>query len=238
MEISEKNKVHLQKIDIMNLRDRIEEELREAIISGVFQPGQKIVEYDIAKQFEVSRVPVREALSALQKDGLVVNSFHKGYSVPVLTAKDIEELYDIRLILELGGLRLSLNNLDDENFNDLQNYVDQLGENLSNRNTDASSHQIVTRLDINFHEYLIKCANNDRLHKMWKSIRSQSLLLIGVTSLTNYDYVEQPKEMHQQLLNAIRSKNLDKAEKELAVHLEDAKARALRTLPEHKSSEM
>ncbi len=232
MEIGEKNKVRLQKIDIMNLRDRIEEELREAIISGIFQPGQKIVEYDIAKQFEVSRVPVREALSALQKDGLVVNSFHKGYSVPVLTAKDIEELYDIRLILELGGLRLSIKNLNDENFDELQNYVFQIGEKLSNRNNDASSHQIVTRLDINFHEYLIKCANNDRLHKMWKSIRSQCQLLIGVTSMTTYDYVEQPKEMHQQLLDAIRSKNFNKAEKELVIHLEDAKNRALRTLPE------
>jgi DNA-binding GntR family transcriptional regulator len=50
--------------------------------------------------------------------------------------------------------------------------------------------------------------------------------------MTTYDYVEQPKEMHQQLLDAIRSKNFNKAEKELVIHLEDAKNRALRTLPE------
>ena len=233
MEINEKNKVCLQKIDVMNLRDRIEEELREAIISGIFQPGQKIVEYDIAKQFEVSRVPVREALSALQKDGLVVNSFHKGYSVPILTAKDIEELYDIRLILELGGLRLSMKNLTEDNYDDLQNFVDQLGENLSHGNNNNESHQTVMRLDIDFHEYIIKCANNDRLHKMWKGIRSQSQLLIGVTSMTNFDYKEQPREMHQHLLDAIRSNNMSKVEAELTFHLEDAKNRALRTLSEH-----
>ncbi len=77
---------------------------------GNFSPGQKLVEYDIAKQFEVSRAPVREALSALQKDGLVVDIYRKGYLVPVFSNKDIDEIYEIRLMLELGSIKTSLSN--------------------------------------------------------------------------------------------------------------------------------
>jgi DNA-binding GntR family transcriptional regulator len=223
---NEENKQKLKKLNALNLRDRVERELRTAILSGVFQPGQKLVEYDIAEQLEVSRAPVREALTALQKDGLVVDIFRRGYFVPVFNETDIHEIYEVRTLLEVGGLRMAYPKLTEVEFDHLQAIIDTLGDYLTN----SEKKNAVPDVDIEFHEYLMSLANNKRLYSAWKSIKIQSQLLIGITSRTDYEYLEEPKTIHQNLLNAIRYKDLAEAEKALEHHLLDAKERAIKNL--------
>lgn len=216
----------LDKLEAFNLRDRVEKELRDAILSGVFRPGQKLVETDIADQLEVSRAPIREALTALQRDGLVVDIFRRGYFVSEFTEEDIEEIYGLRLILEIGGLKRAYPNLTEADFVVFQGIIDELGYMLSNH---KEQNEIVN-IDLTFHEYLLKCARNKRLQAMWNKLRSQSQLLIGVTSQTQYDYIEQPKTMHQNLLDAMCLKGLEAAEEELTFHITDAQERAIKSL--------
>lgn len=227
---NEETKQKLKKLNALNLRDRVERELRAAILTGVFQPGQKLVEYDIAEQLEVSRAPVREALTALQKDGLVVDIFRRGYFVPVFTESDIHEIYEVRMLLEIGGLRMAYPNLTDVEFDHLQEIIDTLGDYLTNSEKKSE----VPDVDIAFHEYLMSLANNRRLFSVWKSMKTQSQLLIGITSRTDYEYMEEPKTIHQNLLNAIRYKDLADAEKALEHHLLDAKERAINNLMKKK----
>ena len=89
----------LQPLDVLNLRDHIVTQVRNAILNGTFKPGERIVETAIADQLNVSRAPVREALSALERDGIVVSVPRRGYFVMQLNEKDIEEIYSLRAML-------------------------------------------------------------------------------------------------------------------------------------------
>jgi DNA-binding GntR family transcriptional regulator len=95
----------LQPLNVLNLRSHIEQQVRKAILNGTFKPGERLVETAIAEQLGVSRAPVREALSALEREGIVVNVPRRGYSVIDFTDKDIDEVYSLRLLLEIGALR-------------------------------------------------------------------------------------------------------------------------------------
>jgi DNA-binding GntR family transcriptional regulator len=73
--------------------------IREAILDEVFQPGDRLVEVDLAEQFEVSRRPVREALLALGKEGAVTMSPYKGAMVKPLSVAEVEDIAELRLAL-------------------------------------------------------------------------------------------------------------------------------------------
>jgi DNA-binding GntR family transcriptional regulator len=213
----------LQPVMASNLRAEIEKEMREAILHGVFKPGERLVEMDLAEKMGVSRAPLREVLSALEREGLVINIPRRGSFVVDFTDKDIEEIYSLRLILEIGALRLAILNFNGEDFDNMQKIVDDLGEQAIRRD----DFDMLVNLDFHFHEYICVKANHSRLLNTWKSIRMQTRLLIGVTSKTYNEYPQQPKELHQDILNAIRARDLATAEKALTDHILDAQQRAL-----------
>ncbi|MEV6247909.1 GntR family transcriptional regulator [Streptomyces sp. NPDC051742] len=80
-------------------------ELRRAITSGELRPGDQIRQDALAARFEVSRVPLREALKSLEAEGLVVHHIHRGYFVAELSLDDLEEIYRIRELLETEAVR-------------------------------------------------------------------------------------------------------------------------------------
>jgi DNA-binding GntR family transcriptional regulator len=82
------------------LPERLAEWLRDAIVAGVFQPGERLVEQALCKRFGVSRVPLREALRIVAGDGLVVLSPHRGATVTPLSEVELEELFSLRIALE------------------------------------------------------------------------------------------------------------------------------------------
>ncbi|MFC7931183.1 GntR family transcriptional regulator [Streptomyces cinereoruber] len=84
------------------------EELRRAITTGELRPGDQIRQDALAARFEVSRVPLREALKALEAEGLVVHHIHRGYFVAELSLADLEEIYRIRELLETEAVRLAV----------------------------------------------------------------------------------------------------------------------------------
>ncbi|MFJ8659896.1 GntR family transcriptional regulator [Streptomyces sp. NPDC093795] len=84
------------------------EELRRAITSGELRPGGQIRQDALAARFEVSRVPLREALKALEAEGLVVHHIHRGYFVAELSLDDLEEIYRIRELLETEAVRMAV----------------------------------------------------------------------------------------------------------------------------------
>lgn len=223
---SSPNHALFEPLAVLNLRDHIEEKIRAAILRGIFQPGDHLVETAIAEQLGVSRAPVREALSALERAGLVVCVPRRGYFVIDFTEKDVEEIYSLRLLLELGALRRAVPRITEEDLEELQDLVDRLGE--SARRMQAAEETVA--LDLSFHGLLCKLADHERLLSCWDNLRAQAQLLVGVTTKTHYDHPEQPGELHQQILDAIRDRDLPRAERLLTAHLEEAQQRALSAL--------
>ncbi|MFC8508649.1 GntR family transcriptional regulator [Streptomyces sp. NPDC057411] len=96
------------------------EELRRAITSGELKPGGPIRQETLAARLDVSRVPLREALKALEAEGLVVHHVHRGYFVAELSLDDLEEIYRIRRLLETEAVRAAAHRLPEGMLESLQ----------------------------------------------------------------------------------------------------------------------
>jgi len=224
----------LQPLNVLNLRQHINQRIRDAILDGTYKPGQRLVETFIAEQLDVSRAPVREALSALEQEGVVIHVPRRGYLVVDFTDKDIEEVYSLRLLLEVGALERVVKCATEQDLAEMQCLVDDLGE-AAMQKQDANS--IVT-LDMAFHEFICRVADHSRLYSAWDSLRLQTRLLLGVTSKTHYDHPEQPKKWHQDILDAICDKDAKRAGAILTEHILDAQYRATEALGKLHSSNL
>ncbi len=91
-----------------------------AILSGVLGPGARLRQEELAEVFGTSRIPVREALRALEYEGLVSSEPHRGFTVTALDADDVEEVYALRILLESEAVRLALPLLTDEDLEELE----------------------------------------------------------------------------------------------------------------------
>lgn len=94
--------------------------VREAILSGVLPPGSRLRQEDLADRFGTSRIPVREALRVLEYEGLVTSEPHRGFTVTALDADDVEEVYDLRILLEGHAVKMAMPLLTDEDLEDLE----------------------------------------------------------------------------------------------------------------------
>ncbi len=219
----------LHQVQPLNLRSQIEEEVRDAILRGVFKPGERLPESVIANQLGVSRAPVREVLSALERDGLVINIPRRGNFVIDFSEKDIDEIYSLRLLLEIGALRRAISRFTEEDFEEMQELVNRLGE----ENQQQKDTLEVMNIDLAFHEHIYKAADHSRIGDIWNRLRMQTQLLIGVTTSTHYS--DQPMKLHQEILDALRARDLESAEAKLRAHILDAQHRALKRLGKEQS---
>jgi DNA-binding GntR family transcriptional regulator len=102
------------------LDDAIVPALREAILDGVLPPGARLRQEDLAAVFETSRIPIRAALRALEYEGLASSEPHRGYTVTSLDGADIEEIYELRILLESHAVRLAIPLMTDEDIDELE----------------------------------------------------------------------------------------------------------------------
>lgn len=215
----------LRHIPALNLRAQIEKEVRDAILRGLFKPSQRLVESVIANQLGVSRAPVREVLSALEREGLVVNIPRRGNFVIDFTEKDIDEIYSLRLVLEIGALRRAMTRIQNTDLQKMQAIVNKIGE--ADRNQEDQL--VLMKWDLSFHEYIYDMADHSRMRAIWSSIRMQTQLLIGMTSKT-HNATNQPMVLHQKILDALRAQDIETAEATLTEHIIDAQQRAMQSL--------
>ena len=153
-----------------SLSDSAASRLREQIFNGLAGPGTRLAEAAVAKKLGVSRVPVREALVLLEREGLVEFSPTGRAIVKHLMPRDFEELYVLRLALEPLASRMAAARLRGD--------VSPLEENLI-AIAEANSVAEVTRLDLEFHEIILAAAGNERLLKLWQSMRGELELWLG-----------------------------------------------------------
>jgi DNA-binding GntR family transcriptional regulator len=144
--------------------------LRADIIDEVLAPGDALVEAAVARRLGVSRVPVREALFTLEREGLVGFTATGRAYVKALTAHDSNELYVMRLTLEPAAARLATATLREHPETLLANVAET---------AKATSILDVTRLDLEFHQHIMVCSGNARLLKAWLALRWELELWLG-----------------------------------------------------------
>ncbi|HEY2556267.1 MAG TPA: GntR family transcriptional regulator [Diaminobutyricibacter sp.] len=191
---------------------RIADSLRDAILRGVYAPGARIRQEDLAEEFGASRLPVRDALRILESDGLVTLVANTGAWVAYLSLDECQEVYQIRERIEPLLLRYSAEHLDDET-------VERLGA-LADRMQAGTDVETFLRLDREFHLLSYGAAKTailgETVQRLWNSTqhyRRAFTLLIGPDAGRAVHYE------HQLLVAALRRGDLDDAERVLFGHI-------------------
>lgn len=179
--------------------------VREAILSGSLQPGERIGQDAVAKRYNVSRVPVREALRQLETEGLVTQTPHAGARVASFALDEVPELYLLREALEPLVLRHSVVNLSDGQLEELRESMDRVVANEE----DVQSWLLLDRL---FHLDSFQAAHMptamnlaERLYNLTHAYRRQFFTTLSRTEM------EMSHLEHRLILDAILDRDAEKA---------------------------
>lgn len=198
------------------------EAIKQAILSGEFEPGQPLVEVPLAEWCGTSRTPIREALRRLQQDGLV-EQIDRGLSVMVRRPEEILDIYETRIILEAEAARVAA---DRRTTYDLRIIRSELDRSLVVENTDLDS-----MVDTNerFHHAVWQASHNDclsdllqRLHLHLGRYRGASLVSRGSTLASPGRWEESLIE-HRQLLDALEIRDSKRAHEIVTKHFMTAR---------------
>jgi len=143
------------------IRDEVFTSLRNAILSGHFKPGERLVEKDLAEQLDISRTPIREALRKLELEGLVAYEPRKGVVVVGVSSEDALEIYMIRAVLEGLAARLAAKKRTKAELSKLKKLLYGMEECIQKNKID----KLVT-LHANFHNFIAKVSKSPRLYHM------------------------------------------------------------------------
>lgn len=144
--------------DKRTLSEKVYDRLKELIMDGELERGTKITETSIAKMFDVSPTPVREAFRRLASDGLIEVVSWKGVIVKGIEQKDLLEIYECREALEGMVGKLAVRNITEEDI--------EILEGILERCNDAETPEILIELNTEFHNELLRIARNERLSKL------------------------------------------------------------------------
>lgn len=183
-------------------------EIREAILEGRLERGVRLGEVELAEGLGISRAPVREALLRLEQEGLVTSSRYRGTHVVELTRQDIDELVTLRSALEALAWSRCSAGVSDQVTADLQDCVERM-----RRAVGRQAYPELVRLDIEFHDQVVRAAEHKRLYSVWSAIKWQVALYLLNRRILADDYHTIIVTEHQQLIADLRS-----GEPEVAVH--------------------
>jgi DNA-binding GntR family transcriptional regulator len=204
-----------------NLADTVADQMRAAIWSGVYAPGDRLVERRLAYQFGVSHIPLREALARLVEEGLVVHLPRRGARVASLSPRMLEEVSSLRVVLEQFVLRRIQGRFTPAARAGLQSIVDEMIR-------AAEQHELVRlhELDQEFHEYLWHLTDHALLVELAGQLRSRvSHFFRAAAESLGPDGMRRHAETHQELLDVIASGNQRAAERAMERHIRTAAQR-------------
>ncbi|MGE0407068.1 MAG: GntR family transcriptional regulator [Candidatus Korobacteraceae bacterium] len=196
------------------LREEIREILMEDILRGNIQPGERIVETRLAREFGVSQAPVREALRDLELLGFVVTSAFRGTTVRQVPPEERAEIYPIRAALEGVAARSAATRLDEAGLKHLGKLIDQMREAAANNDRQAQ-----IDADIAFHLYIVEASGNRLLKQFWEAMRLPMTTFVTVTF--SHWPLAVLAERHVAVLDALRSHDPATAEAAMRAHLEE-----------------
>lgn len=207
-----------------SLRDVVTETLREQIVEGVLEPGQRLVERDLADQFEISRITLREAFQQLVAEGLVTVVPRKGALVTPLTRQDVEDIFDVRLALEVLAARSAAARRTDADLVRLRSVLDD-----ADKAQATGDQPRFAALNTEFHLEVVRMAGNAMLLTMMASIQGPMRRLFRLAR--EFDDSRLHHE-HGALLEAITAGDADRAGQLAHDHIEGTRAPTVELLAE------
>jgi GntR family transcriptional regulator, rspAB operon transcriptional repressor len=196
-----------------SIADQIYETLKNSIVRREIEPNQRLFEAEVATSFHASRTPVREAFRRLEQDGIAERLAQGGIRVPQLDAESIQDLFDLRVILEVYAMELACERIKVEDIAYLKQIRAQAEELL--KTGDVSQDFTLNRfyeLNSMFHDYIYSATRSKFLIKVLNNIRAMVMSMRSVS--IRLDSIREVWDEHSRLID-----HLERREKKAATRL-------------------
>jgi DNA-binding GntR family transcriptional regulator len=200
----------LQKLKIqidnhLTLREKIVETVRNAIVNGQIPAGTRVAEPELADRFGISRTPIREAFRQLESEGFITVIPRKGAIVASLSAKDISDFYDLKMVLEGYAARCAAKSLTEKEMVKMETV---------NRQMEAAAEKKdlrkVLALHNEFHDIFLKACGNEKLHAIVQNMVMQFQRFRLILAMRGK--IEGSLRQHREIIDAFRKRDAQLAE--------------------------
>lgn len=206
------------------LPEKISSSLEGAILQGKIKPGDRLIEDELSAIFKVSRAPIREAFRLLEKGGLIRRFPRRGAVVESISPQDISDIFEIRSVLEGLAARLFCQRAEEKEIQHLERiYESMKGESNTLR---------YRKLNGEFHEVWVEGCRNKKVKEIYQRFQKQTAWFQKIT----LSFIGRPEislKEHKKILEAIRDRDAEKAEREVRQHIEHAACMYLKTAPKN-----
>ena len=228
------NKYRLMPVDLDTyrpLREVVCETLRTAIIGGVLKPGERLMEIQLAEELGVSRTPIREAIRKLEQEGFVEMLPRRGTYVANISIKDVKDVYEIRMALDVLAAGLAAERITDTELVALKKQLIRI-KNV----VEMDEMEKIGEYDWEFHEVLYKASRNGRLVAIINNLREQ-LTRLRVTTMNYRGRIKDTISEHELLVESIARHNVELAKRRAYEHMRNAEKTLLIAIEEARSVE-
>lgn len=195
------------------MREQIRELIIQRILDGTYQPGDRVVELQLANELEVSQAPVREALRDLEAMRFIESKPYRGARVRAITVEELAEFYPVRAALEELAGQLAAPRVDEERLGQLETELEAMRE-AAGRD---DRHALLVH-DARFHELIVETAGNTVLLETWSGLRIEAFTLVSVIR-SHWDLMT-IANTHVPILDALRQQDPNLVGKQMLEHIE------------------
>lgn len=207
------------------LKERTYGTVKRMILAGSLRPGEKLQERDLSRRLKVSRTPLREALSRLVQEGLVENRPRRGHYVRAIDAKSVEDLYDLREVLEKHAIRLAARRLTDDDIAALE----RLRQTLRKYGRDAIQGEAEQRDGLHLHEIIVRAARSEFLLETLTKLYDRLQMFVWIDAIYE-DEAAVTRREHEAIIDAAQARDEKRLLRLMEQHLRRSKGNVLRAL--------
>ena len=197
-----------------SLADQVWERLRFAIVHGKMQPGERLVELELAEQMGTSQGPVREALQRLERDGLVERRARSGTFVTSISIDEMVELFSVRSVVEAFAMRRTMQQITPAQLDELQALVEAMR--LAGQQDDVA---LLVENDMEFHRRICEWSNSATLLQVWTPLYTQIQRFVARTHKRYFPDLVEVADTHQPLVDVLRGQDSEHAAQLMQEHI-------------------
>ena len=201
--------------DFLPLRDVVFNTLRQAILRGELQPGERLLEIHLANKLGVSRTPIREAIRKLELEGLVLMIPRKGAVVAEITEKSLRDVLEVRRALEELAMKLACEKILDEEIEELKAAAKEFENALKTGDV-----TVFAEADVKFHDIIYRTTDNQRLIQLLYNLREQ-MHRYRVEYLKREDSHETLLAEHRYIIETLEKRDANEAVKAVCAHIDN-----------------